>query len=129
MYFSGAWPLAAHFFIAKIYNRKDVVNLKVIICERCGANELIEEGKYYVCAYCGSKFLKETKSEKSSFGTVSFEGGTPLSKSLDNLTGGISLDSDIERLLQKCRTDPKNKKKYINLILDLDPDNTDVYKL
>ena len=121
--------MAAHFFIAKKQNRKDVVNLKVIICERCGANELLEEGKYYVCAYCGSKFLKETKSEKTSFGTSSFENGISLSKNLDNLTGGISLDSDIERLLQKCKTDPKNKKKYINLILDLDPDNTDVYKL
>ena len=104
------------------------LTLKVIICERCGANELIEEEKYYVCAYCGSKFLKETKAEKTPFGTVSFESGTPLSKSLDNLTGGISLDSDIERLLKKCKEDPKNARKYANLILDIDPDNTEAYK-
>ena len=92
------------FFIAKIYDRKDVVNLKVIICERCGANSLHEENNYYVCDYCGTKFIKKPEGE------------------------GISLNSDIERLLQKCKTDPKNAKKYANLILDIDPDNTEVYK-
>ncbi len=106
-----------------------MVNLKVIICERCGANELHEEGNYFVCDYCGSKFLKETKSERLFIGGTSFESENSLGKNLGNLTGGISLNSDIERLLQKCRTDPKNKRKYINLILDIDPDNTDVYKI
>ena len=106
-----------------------MVNLKVLICERCGANELNEEGKYYVCAYCGSKFLKEKKSEQLSNTGISFSNETSLNKSLGNLTGGISLNSDIERLLQKCKTDPKNKRKYINLILDIDPSNTDIYKI
>ena len=101
----------------------------MLICERCGANELQEEGNYFVCPYCGSRFLKETKPEKNSFGTVSFKTETSLNKNLENVNGGISLNSDIERLLQKCKTDPKNKQKYINLILDIDPDNTDVYKV
>lgn len=79
--------------------------MKEVVCKRCGANSLREEGNYYICEYCGTKFQKSFESE------------------------GISLGSDIDRLLQKCRTDPKNKKKYINLILDIDPDNTDVYKV
>lgn len=129
MYFSGAWPLAAHFFIFKFFKR-DVVNLKVLICERCGANELHEDGNYFVCDYCGSKFLKETKSERSSNnggGFVSNSNNTVLNP--ESLIGGISLNSDIERLLNKCKTDPKNKRKYINLILDIDPDNTEIYKV
>jgi len=118
----------ALFYCQKI-KRKDVVNLKVIMCERCGANEMHEEGNYFVCDYCGSKFLKETKAERIFSVEGSLSNVNSLHRDLGNLTGGISLESDIERLLQKCRTDPKNKRKYINLILDIDPDNTDIYKV
>ena len=38
---------------------------------------------------------------------------------------GISLQSDIELLLDKCRRDPRNARKYANLILDIDPGNKD----
>ena len=78
--------------------------MKVISCSRCGANVLREEGNYYICEYCGTKFLKKAESK------------------------GISLGIDIERLLQKCKTDPKNARKYANLILDIDPDNKDALK-
>jgi hypothetical protein len=35
----------------------------------------------------------------------------------------ISVSSDIEALLQKCREDPRNRKRYAGLILDIDPTN------
>ena len=81
-----------------------MVFLKTVQCKQCGANVLREEGNYYICEYCGTKFLKKPEGE------------------------GISLNSDIERLLQKCKTDPKNAKKYANLILDIDPDNREALK-
>ena len=77
--------------------------LKLVSCERCGANDLRRNGNYMVCEYCGSKFLIQSESS-------------------------IDLVDDVTRLLNKCKTDPKNAKKYANLILDIDPDNTQALK-
>lgn len=30
-----------------------------LICKSCGANDLVEDGRYYVCQYCGARFLRE----------------------------------------------------------------------
>ena len=37
----------------------------------------------------------------------------------------IDLNSDVERLLDKCRTDPGNRRRYASLILDIDPTNAE----
>lgn len=76
------------------------------ICPNCGASEFIYYDKYKVCKYCDSKF--EIKSEKSK--------------------SKISIQSDIDMLLEKCEKEPDNLKKYINLILDIDPTNREVMK-
>lgn len=81
-----------------------MVDLKAVQCKQCGTNVLREERNYYICEYCGTKFLKKPERE------------------------GISLGSDIERLLQKCKTNPNNAKKYANLILDIDQDNKEALK-
>ena len=75
-----------------------------IVCEACGANEWSEEGSYRVCKFCGSKYqILRGNSE-------------------------IALGDDVQRLLQKCRTDPARARKYANLVLDIDPTNQEARK-
>lgn len=74
--------------------------MELMICEKCGSNELLEKDGYYICAYCGAKYKRELKNESQ-----------------------IDLGSDISRLLQRCKSDPQNARKYANLVLDLDPHN------
>ena len=75
-----------------------------IVCEACGANDWTEADTYRVCNFCGSKYqLLRGESE-------------------------IALDDDVQRLLQKCRTDPARAGKYANLILDIDPTNKEARK-
>ena len=38
-----------------------------LYCTSCGGNSFTEEGRYYVCQYCGTKFLR------SSSGAASFD--------------------------------------------------------
>ena len=95
--------------------------MKVIVCKNCGANIFKREADYWYCEYCESKFPL-TKEDFDQL-PVSFSGKTTLSNSTQ-----ISLSDDVEKLLQKCKTDRKNARKYANLILDIDPDNTDALK-
>ncbi len=83
--------------------------MKFLFCERCGANELKKENGYMVCCFCGSKFMitKEDSELK---------------------TSNISLGSDVEVLLEKCKNDPRNASRYANLILDIDPYNKEALK-
>lgn len=78
--------------------------MEVLACKCCGAQGLKKQGSYWVCEYCDSKFLSENKESD------------------------IALDDDVARLLAKCKADPKNARKYANLILDIDPDNFEAYK-
>ena len=83
--------------------------MKEINCKNCGASSLIEKNGYWLCEYCGSKFSIE-------------------SSDLPHQGMGLSISTDIEKLLYKCRTDPKNAKKYANLILYIDPANEEAFK-
>jgi len=40
----------------------------------------------------------------------------------------MDLLSDIQMLLQKCESDPANRYRYANLILDMDPTNQTAMK-
>lgn len=76
--------------------------MKLIVCERCGGSSFIEHNGYRVCEYCNSKFMitnNETKSVSSS----------------------IALSDDVHMLLQKCRDNPRDARKYAGLVLDIDP--------
>jgi len=37
----------------------------------------------------------------------------------------VALDDDVSILLQKCRADPANARRYAGLILDIDPGNAE----
>ena len=80
-----------------------------IECKACGSKELLRDGSHYVCAYCGSRFAIE----KDDVGITESR---------------ISVKSDVQALLEKCRLDPKNARKYANLVLDIDPDNTEALR-
>jgi hypothetical protein len=80
--------------------------MKLVECSKCGSNELFEESGFVVCAYCRLKFV-------------------PSSGDLPNSGAAISVFDDIQELLGKCRSDPANKRRYANLILDLDPTNSE----
>jgi len=72
-------------------------------CPNCGANDFITKEGYISCKYCHTKF--KIKSQSS-----------------------ISMQSDIERLLQKCKDEPTKAKRYAGLILDIDPTNVEALR-
>ena len=83
--------------------------MKSLNCKCCGATGVAEKNGFVICEYCDAKYI--LTAEDYSF--------------LDAPSSGISLESDIERLLTKCKADPRNARRYANLILDIDPDNQD----
>lgn len=83
--------------------------MKLVACTRCGSKELTQERGYVICVYCQSRFAIEPDD-------VTRAGTT------------IGLASDIEALLQKCRDDPANRRRYASLILDIDPANEEAVK-
>jgi hypothetical protein len=83
--------------------------MKLVQCTRCGSKELFTEGGYVVCAYCQSRFSAQS-------------GDLPPRETI------IGLHSDIEALLQKCRDNPANRRRYASLILDMDPTNQEARK-
>ena len=80
--------------------------MKSIECPSCGSKDLYEENGYRICRYCGTKLVltREDKGVKES---------------------NISLHDDVKRLLQKCKDDPSNAKKYAQLILEIDSTNAE----
>ena len=82
--------------------------MKLIQCKQCGG-ELYRDENFMVCKYCGARFAIEKED-------------------LGPRNSTIQLDADIEALLEKCRKDPKNARRYANLILDIDPDNKEALK-
>jgi|SaaInlStandDraft_2_1057019.scaffolds.fasta_scaffold33282_2 hypothetical protein len=83
--------------------------MKLHACTACGSKELYEDGDYQTCAYCRARLVPQ-------------EDDFPSKKTQ------ISISSDIDALLKKCESDKANRRRYINLILDLDPTNKKVDK-
>ncbi|MFR5849407.1 MAG: TFIIB-type zinc finger domain-containing protein [Faecalibacterium sp.] len=82
---------------------------KQFICKNCGASDFYDKDGFRICKYCNSKFIIETQD-------VIQKGSS------------IALNDDIQMLLNKCRQDPWNARRYANLILDIDPQNRDAIK-
>ena len=78
--------------------------MKLIQCKQCGSGEFFRDNGYMVCKFCNSRYAIE-------------QGDLGIKEST------IALNSDIEELLKKCKKDPRNARKYANLILDIDPEN------
>lgn len=83
--------------------------MKLIQCERCGGNDFYNDKGYRVCKFCGARFVITMED-------VGIKETT------------ISLNSDIELLLKKCKQDPTNARRYANLVLDIDPSNQEALK-
>lgn len=81
--------------------------MKALVCDKCGSTKIKVESGFMICEYCDTKFLKpenlKIKSESC-----------------------INLADDIAMLIEKCKMDPKNAKRYANRVLDIDPGNKDV---
>lgn len=99
--------------------------MKLIVCERCGANDLQEKNGVIICSYCGSKF--SGNNEDSSI-LDSLKNFNRISSSNKENNSCISIDDDVQRLLEKCRREPRNARRYANLVLDIDPDNQEALK-
>ena len=87
--------------------------MNVLVCKQCGASDLQEIDGVAICRYCGTRYVLSAEE-------------CPSRSSVSSSTAGnsqIAIPDDVERLLQKCKKDPKNARKYANLILDIDPDN------
>jgi hypothetical protein len=78
--------------------------MKLVECTRCGSKELFEENGYVVCEYCRSRFA-------------------PQADDVPQRETVIGVQSDLQVLLQKCKDDPANRRRYASLILDIDPTN------
>lgn len=83
--------------------------MQKIVCSCCGAHEFERKAGFLVCSYCGTLFH-------------------PDAGEIGNSESNIDVNQDIEQLLQKCRSDAKNAKKYANLVLDIDPSNIEALK-
>lgn len=82
--------------------------MKLITCERCGGNEFDYVGKTAIAATVGQNML--------------------LRKMTKQASTHIALDDDVARLLAKCEAEPARARKYANLVLDIDPSNTQALK-
>lgn len=69
----------------------------------------MEVEQYMVCTFCRSKF----------------QDSRDVTQRVDS---HIGLKSDVDELLKKCESDPLNRARYIRLILDIDPGNSEVRK-
>ena len=83
--------------------------MKTFICEACGSREYIDLEGYRECAYCGVRYQLE-RYEYSHNNSI------------------ISVNEDVQRLLEKCHKEPWNARKYANLILDIDSTNSEAQK-
>jgi hypothetical protein len=93
-------------------------------CKNCGASDLKLVKGYWCCGYCDSRFAATKEEQK----TYSFSGTKSALGKHEGVNSQIGLDDDVARLLEKCRTDRKNARKYANLILDIDSDNEEALK-
>ena len=96
--------------------------MKALICSSCGASSWKEDGEYRVCLHCGTKFEKILEEQKK---VVVSAIQTAAIRQVQSV---IALNDDVSRLLQKCKAEPKNARKYANLILDIDPTNEEAKK-
>ncbi len=84
--------------------------MKQLICGQCGSNEFFELDGYTVCKFCMTKHVKSPDE-------------------LEKIDTKIELNEDIERLLQKCKVDPTNARRYASLVLDIDSNNIEAIRI
>ena len=83
--------------------------MNLIKCKQCGGGEFYQENGYMVCKFCESRYAIEPED-------------------IGKKESHIGVKTDVENLLEKCKTDPTNARKYANLVLDIDPNNIEALK-
>ena len=86
--------------------------MKRFDCECCGSSKFSTEDGFRICAFCGTKY----QIEKADIPVIP-------------KTSNIALNDDVQLLLQKCKTDPANAKRYASLVLDIDPNNQEAQNI
>ncbi len=97
--------LSIRMFIIREYHFTERrYKMRLINCTQCGGGDFFQNNGYLICKYCNSRYAigQDDMGYRQS---------------------SISLGSDVDVLLRKARMDPRNAKKYANLVLDIDPDN------
>lgn len=88
--------------------------MKKLLCLNCGANIFTDSNEYKICIFCNSQYKPEENNKP--------EVQKQKKQSI------ISLQNDIDRLLQKCKENPAHASRYAELILDIDPTNNEARK-
>lgn len=83
--------------------------MRIFVCERCGGNDFRQEKGFRTCQYCNTSYVLTAEE---------------MPQKLSN----ISLNDDIKSLLNKCKNDPTNARRYASLVLDIDPTNNEARK-
>ncbi len=84
--------------------------MRALVCPKCGAGEFKTINGYKVCVYCESKLILQNNE-------ISIKSTT------------ISIQEDVQTLLEKCKIDPRNAARYANLVLDIDPNNKEALNI
>ena len=84
--------------------------MRAIICTHCGGDEFITKNGFQICMYCKSRFV-------------------PSKGEIPTPSSTISLNEDVQRLLQKIEKDPFHARRYATLILEIDPNNKEAKKI
>ncbi len=85
--------------------------MKAIKCEMCDSSDIVKEGDYYVCQYCGTKYTVEAAKKLLVEGIVKIDNSDNVKKYLQNARQS------------KQRDDWGETEKYYNLVKENDPDN------
>lgn len=91
------------------YFLKGNEHMQKLVCTNCGGNDFYELDGMFVCKFCHTRYYREQPKIRAT-------------------NSDICLKDDVQRLFQKCNEDPKNARKYANLILDIDPTNKEALK-
>ena len=93
------------------------MNMIDFCCKQCGNPQMEENNGMLVCQYCGNRILLDDSIRE----TIRRGKQSTVSSSID-------LRSDVDILLEKCKKDPKNARRYANLVLDIDPTNKEAIR-
>lgn len=89
------------------------------VCSACGGNDLVKQGDFFVCQYCGVKYTPDDVHKMIIEGTVDVQGTVKIDNS-----------SLIEKCLQnarnaKMRGDWTEAEKYYSMVVENDPANSE----
>ena len=102
--------------------------LSLVVCSQCGANDLYEKDGLIVCRFCGSRFNVTSKEFSEYINNQKLSKSHKAVMQKENVNSCIAINDDVQRLLDKCKREPKNAKRYANLVLDIDPTNREALK-